>query len=706
MRDKTNVIGDAISRIDGVLKVTGRAGYALDFPVENPAYGYIFKSETASGRILDIDTEAAEKAEGVIAVITHKNALKLGSSRGLRGGAILQDDKVEYFGQHIGVVVAETFEQARYAARLVKVTYQKTEPRVDFDKLKDGAAKARGRDDELRGDFDKAFASAEVKVDEIYNTPIEHHQPMAPHATTAVWEGDDRLTLYNESQIVNGVQGSVAGTLGLPRENVRVITPHIGGGFGSKGGAWGHVIIAAIAAKMVKRPVKLGLTRQMMFNSVGMRQRNLQRIRLGATKDGKLTALSHETTTQTAIDEEFVEPCADVSEHMYDAPNSRIAYRVAPMNIILPTYTRAPGKSTGSFALESAIDELAYKLKIDPVELRIKNEPAKDPASGKPWSSRSLVEALREGAEVFGWNRRKMEPRSVREGEFLIGYGVGCGTYPARSRDTSAMVKLKKEGDQARATIELAASDLGTGTNTIIAQTAAETLRLPLKQISVKIGDSTLPPAAGSVGSVGAASFCNAVFETCDHCLEELQAKTNREWFAAPTVLQLLEAAGLEEYETRFDAKSSDNDDHASLSFNANFTEVWVNEATGMTRVKRFVGAVGAGRILNPKTAHSQIIGGGIWGIGQALSEESVLDPRNGNFVTRSFAEYHIPANLDIGEMKTVFIKENDKFVNKLGIKGIGEVGIVGVAASVANAIFNATGRRVRDLPITPDKLI
>ncbi len=707
MSSKVKTIGEAISRIDGFLKVTGTANYAMDFPVANAAHGYLFKSETAAGKILDIDTSAAEKAEGVISVITHKNTLKVTVSRALRGGAILQDANIEYFGENIGVVIAETFEQARRAADLVKVTYEKAAGKIDFEKEKNSAVTSTERPDDLRGDFDKAFQAAEFKVDEIYETPIEHHQPMAPHATVAIWEGEDKLTVYNESQIVNGVQGALAATFGLKPENVRVITPHIGGGFGSKGGAWGHVVIAAIAAKMTKRPVKLALTRNMMVNSVGLRQKNVQHLKLAATKDGKLTAIAHETTTHTAIDSQFVEPCGDVSKLMYDAPNAKITYRVAPMNVISPTFTRGPGKATGSFALESAIDELAYKLKIDPVEFRIKNEPAKDPSNGKPWSSRSVVQCLQKGAEVFGWNKRKPEPRVNREGDFLIGYGVACGTYPARQRETSALVKLIRKGDDITASIELAASDLGTGTNTIIAQTAAETLNLPINKIGVKIGDSNLPPAAGSVGSVGAASFANAVYEGCLQALSELQAKTNLNWFAPPSVLQLMEAAKLNEFETRVDAKPPANaGDYSSHAFNANFVEVRVNDSTGMVRVERFVGATGAGRILNPKTSHSQIIGGGIWGIGMALHEDAVIDPRRGNFATRSFADYHIPAHLDIGKMESVFIREEDKIVNKLGVKGIGEVGIVGVAAAVANAIFNATGKRVRSLPITPDKLI
>ncbi len=710
MSERKKVIGEAVSRIDGFMKVTGTANYATDFPISNTAYAFLFKSEIAAGKVMDIDTSAAEKVTGVLAVVTHKNAAKLTPSRGLRGGGILQDNNVEFWGEHAGFVVAETFEQARYAARLIEIKYEKAAAKTDFEKHEKEAVKPKAEDraDKIRGDFASAFQTGAVTVDEIYETPIEHHQPMAPHATIAVWDAADKLTIYNESQVVNGVQGAVAQTFGLEPKNVRVITPHIGGGFGSKGGAWGHVILAAMAAKAVNRPVKLALTRQMMFDSVGLRQKNVQHLRLAATKDGKFTALAHETTTHSAINEEFVEPCGDVSAHMYEVPNSRISYRVAAMNIITPTYTRGPGKSTGSFALESAVDELAYKLKMDPIELRIKNEPAKDPSNGKPWSSRSVVECLRKGAEAFGWSNRKAQPRANVQGDFYVGFGVACGTYPARQRDTSAIVKLTRgAGANVTAAIELAASDLGTGTNTILAQTAAETLGLDVNQISVKIGDSALPPAAGSVGSVGAASFANAVYEGCLKALNELQAKTNRQYFNAPTAAELLDAANLKFYETRVDAKPPEGTDkYSSHSFNANFAEVWVNRSTGMTRVKRFVAATGAGRILNPKTAHSQIIGGGIWGIGMALHEESLIDPRYGNFATRSFADYHIPSNLDVGEMKSVFINEEDKIVNKMGIKGIGEVGIVGVAAAVANAIFNATGKRVRSLPITPDKLI
>lgn len=698
-----------MNRIDGLLKVTGAAEYATDFKIKNPAHAFIFKSTIAAGNITDIDQSDAEKSAGVLAVITHKNAAKLNPNGGIRGGGLLQNERVEYFGQNIGVIVAETFEQARYAARLIKVSYEKTEAKTDFDKHEKEAVrpKAEDRQDAVRGDVEAAFRSAAHKIEAVYETPIEHHQPMAPHATVAVWEAAGKLTLYNESQIVNGVQNSIAQTFNLKPENVRVVTPHIGGGFGSKGGAWAHVALCAMAAQTVKRPVRLVLTRQMMFDSVGLRQRNKQLLRVAATTDGKLIALAHQTTTHTAATGEYIEPCGDCSKLMYDAPNSFISYRVAPMNVILPTFTRGPGKSTGSFALESAIDELAYQLKIDPVEFRLKNEPAKDPSNGKPWSSRSVIECLKQGAEAFGWNRRKMEPRSNKQGNYLIGYGAACGTYPARQRDTSAVIKLIRNGGDVRASVELAASDLGTGTHTILAQVAADGLGLPMSKIGVRIGDSNLPPAAGSVGSVGAASFANAVGDCCVKITDELIAKSGKRFYARPTAAEMMQSENLSEFQTRVDAKPpAEAGNYSAHSFNANFAEVWVNAATGMVQIPRFVAATGAGRILNPKTSRSQIIGGVIWGIGMALTEESLLDARWGNFVTRTFADYHVPSNLDIGEIETIFVAEEDKIVNKLGVKGIGEVGIVGVAAAVANAIFNATGKRIRSLPITPDKLL
>jgi len=708
MENKKKVTGSAVDRVDGILKVTGKAAYSTDHPVKNVAHAIIIKSTVAAGTITEINTAEAEKAAGVIKIITHKNAPALNLKGGIRGGALLQDANILFHGQHIGVVVAETFEQARSAAKLIKVQYSKTEAKTDFEKLKSAAVPSKEKDkaDMRRGNPESTFEQGEVKIDAFYETPVEHHQPMEPHATIAVWEGE-HLTLYNSAQIINGAQMAAASTLKIKPENVRIVSTHIGGGFGSKGGQWANMILAAVAAKAVNRPVKLALTRQQMFNSVGLRQRNDQRLRISATKEGKLISLIHETTTQTAIDNEFIEPCGDCSKLMYDVPNSLITYRVVPMNMILPTYTRGPGKSTGSFALESAIDELAFKLEMDPIEFRLKNEPSKDPSNGKPWSSRKVVECLNEGAKAFGWNKRKMEPRSITEGDYWIGYGVACGTYPARQRESSAIIKLARTGNEVNGVVQLAASDLGTGTHTILAQTASDGLGLPVSKIKIIIGDSDLPPAAGSVGSVGATSFANAVNDGCTKITDELLAKSGKQFFVKPTAAQLMISENINAFETRVDAKpSADADQYSAHSFNANFAEVRVNKYTGMVRIKRFLAVTAAGKILNPKTARSQIIGGNIWGIGMALTEESVVDVRYGNFITRSFADYHVPSNLDIGQLDTIFINEDDQHSNKMGVKGIGEVGIVGVAAAVANAVFNATGKRIRQLPITPDKLL
>ena len=619
---------------------------------------------------------------------------------------MLQSPAIEFYGQNIGIVVADTFEQARHAAHLIKVDYDKKTPKADFDKLASEAKPPKDNHDEKWGDAKAALGTASYTVEETYSTPIEHHHPMEPHAAIAEWTGN-QVTLYSSAQIVNGAQNAAAATLNLSPENVRIVSPYIGGGFGSKGGQWANLVLTAVAAKVANRPVKLALTRNQMVNSVGLRQQNFQKVSLAATKEGKLTALAHEITTHCAIDTEFVEPCGDCSKIMYDTPNALITYKVVPMNVILPTYTRGPGKSTGSFALESAVDELAYKLKMDPIAFRIKNEPAKDPSNGKPWSSRKAVECLQAGAKAFGWDKRKMEPRQNQDGDYLIGYGVAAGTYPAHQRPSSAIVKLNREGSTVTAIVELAAADLGTGTYTILTQTAADALDLPIKNVTVHIGDSDLPPAAGSVGSVGATSYANVVNDACIKLTDELIAKSGKQYYARPTASQLMVSEKIPTHQTRVDSKPlASAEEYSAHSFNANFAEVRVNKLTGMVRVSRFLAVTGAGKILNPKTARSQIIGGNVWGIGMALTEESVLDPRWGNFVTRSLADYHVPSNLDIGDLDAIFIREEDTLANKMGIKGIGEVGIVGVAAAVANAVFNATGKRVRELPITPDKLL
>lgn len=718
MSTTKRVIGEGVNRIDGLLKVTGQAKYAAENSFKDVAYGFPVQSTIAAGAIKDIDTSEAERSAGVLAVITHKNALKLAprpplmpQNRSSRAVPVLQDTKIHQFGQYIGVVVAETYEQARSAARLVKVAYETEKPVIDFDENLSKAYKPPNINggyptDTAWGDVDAAFNVADVSLNETYETPIEHHHPMEPHASIAVWTGE-KITLYDSSQIVNNPRMVVANTFQVSPENVRVLSPFIGGGFGSKIAACGHVILAVMAAKMVNRPVKIAITRQMMQTNVGLRQVNRQKIRLGATKEGKLTAVAHETVTHTSIDEEFVEQTGVMTRMMYDTPNSLVTHRVFTTNIQVPRWTRAPGEAPGSFALESAIDELAYKLKIDPIEFRIRNEPAKNPENGKPWASRSLVQAMKAGAEKFGWSRRKFESRSIKQGKWLVGYGMAGVSRGAPYRETSARVKLIRKNNDVTALVEMAATDIGTGSYTIIAQAAAESLGLPVEKVEVKIGDSSLPPTPGSGGSWGAGSFSSAAYAVCEKVKAELQAQVKVNFVKAPTISELMAAGNLNEFRAETTEKpSAEFSQYSHFSFGANFCEVWVDESLGIVRVPRFLMAAAAGRILNPKTASSQVIGGVVWGIGQALTEESVLDRRYGNFTTRTLADYHVPVNLDVGRIETVFINEEDKIINRLGVKGIGELGITSVAAAIANAVFNATGKRIRKLPITPDKLI
>lgn len=719
MRGRKVYVGEAVSRIDGLLKVTGAATYSAENRFTNIAYAFPIQSTIAAGNIRSMNTGEAEKSSGVLAVITHQNAPKLAArpepvtaqNRATRSVPVLQDTRVHQFGQYIGVVVAETYEQARAAARLVKVVYDRKVPLVDFDEnvakaYKPPVINAGYPTDTQKGNVANGLKAAAAAVDATYETPIEHHHPMEPHSTIAVWEGE-KLTLFDSTQMVDNPKAAVANTFQIPKENIRVLSPYIGGGFGSKISAGGHIMLAVMAARQLGRPVKIVLTRQMMQTNAGLRQLNRQHLRLGAGGDGKLTAIAHETVSHTSVDEEFVEQTGVMTRMMYECPNSLVTHRVFPLNVQVPRWTRAPGEAPGSFALESAMDELAYKLKIDPIEFRLKNEPAKNPEDGKPWASRSLVQAMKAGAEKFGWEKRRIEPRSYREGRWLIGYGMAAVSRGAPYREASARVKLTLNGKDVKALVEMGATDIGTGSYTIIAQTAAERLGLPIENVAVRIGDSALPPTPGSGGSWGAGSFSSAVDAVCVKALNELRAKIKTDFAKAPTVSELMTAGRIADFQAEATEKpSAEFAKYSHFSFGANFCEVWVDEDLGIVRVARFLMAAAAGKILNPKTASSQVMGGIVWGIGQALTEESQLDPRYGNFTTRTFADYHIPVNLDVGRIETIFVEEEDKIVNRLGVKGIGELGITSVAAAIANAIFNATGKRVRKLPITPDKLL
>lgn len=765
MNEPTNkAIGKPLDRVDGRLKVTGQARYAAEFPIKNMAHAVLVQSAIAKGRITNIDTSAAQKSPGVLAVITHLNAPKLASPQssggdssgsdaqvtaanaqsgesGSAGGGnpfekpvpVLQDDRINFYGQHIGVVVAETLEQARHAATLLRVTYREERPATVMAANLANAYKPQSlliplKPDTQRGDIQGGLKAADVQVDHTYTTPNEHHQPMEAHATTAVWDGG-QLTLYDSSQNVNGVQKTVANTLRIPPENIRVISSFVGGGFGSKYPVRGHTILAAIAAQQVKRPVKLVVTREQMFTSVGFRSHSSQRIRLGAKRDGKLTAISHEIHTQTSVFEEFIEHVGVATPMLYDTPNLLVTHRGVRLNLPTPTIMRAPGESPGMFAFESAIDELAYALKLDPIELRLRNEPERDPEKGLPWSSRSLVESFRQGAKSFGWERRNPEPRSMRDGRYLIGMGTATATYPTNRMPSSAKVRILADGS---AQVYLAATDIGTGTYTMLTQIAADALGIPTERVRVEIGDTKMPRTPGSGGSWGAASYGSAVQSACvavsakilgmvsqeprsplknlsdaDIDIREGRIFAKRASSSGETYQQILARNNLKVTEAEVQSTPDEAAKKYSMhAFGAQFAQVQVDPDLGMVRVTRFLGTYGAGRILNPKTARSQMIGGIIMGIGMALHEETVVDDRYGHFVNHNLGEYHVPVHADIPAIEAFFVEENDPYVNPLGVKGVGEIGIVGVAAAVANAVYHATGKRIRDLPITPDKLL
>lgn len=706
------LVGAPVDRVDGRLKVTGAAKYSAEVAVPNLAYGVIVTSTVANGRIAQIDDAAARRMPGVIAVMTPANAPRVNAS-GKEVGypvlRVLQDDVVYYDRQPVAVVVADTFERATDAAAALRVRYGTAPPAT---RLGDVSAykpvQVHGKDaDTRKGDAESALASAPVKVDNTYTTPVEHHNPMEPHATIAVWEGD-KLTVYDATQGVVGARRKLAAVFGLPPQNVRVVSKFIGGGFGSKGSSWPHVTLAAMAAKMTGRPVKIALTRPQMFGSVGHRPRTVQRVALGAGRDGKLTSVIHQTTAHTSAFDEFVEPSGVLSTVLYGTPNLLVTHRVARLNTATPTYMRAPGESSGSFALESAIDELAYALDLDPVELRVRNETDHD-AEGLPFSSRSLVQSLRAGAERIGWSARNPRPRSMRGGNLLVGYGVAAATYPMNRSAASALVQLNADGT---VVARSAGVDIGTGAYTVFSQVVADVLGVPVQRVRMELGDSAFPNAPNAGGSALSASAGSALKLAAQDVRTKLAALDGVEPSSlasanGDTLIAILRKHGASSVEGRADAKPGDEKkQYAMHSFGAQFAEVRVDPELGTVRLARFVNAFGAGRILNEKTAKSQFMGGAIFGIGMALLEHTRFDERSGRIMNANLAEYLVPVNADVPPMETILVPEEDPHVNEIGVKGIGEIGIVGAAAAVANAVYHATGKRIRDLPITPEKLL
>jgi xanthine dehydrogenase YagR molybdenum-binding subunit len=673
--------------------------------VEDVTYVFPVQSTIARGRVGSIEASTALALPGVITVLWHENAPRLASlDNVLPFGlpsisqylAILQSEEVAYRGQVVAAVVAETLEMARQAAGLVAVHYKEQPHDVELradrrDLYTPGKLNAGYETDTAQGDVEAALASAPISLDHTYTTPAEHPNPLEPHATLAVWSDDgESVTLYDANQGADRIRDVVAMAFGLPLERVRVIAPYVGGAFGSKALPHPHVILAIMAAQVAQRPAKLALTRQQMFALAGYRTPTIQRICLGADGDGRLTAIAHDVVEQTAAIYEFAEQTAVPTRMMYAAPNRRTTHRLARLDLPANCWMRAPGEAPGVFALESAMDELAIACGLDPIELRIRNEPVVDPESGRPFSSRNLVACLREGAQRFGWQPRDPTPRLRRDGSWLIGTGVAASTFPAIQFPATARVQLDQAGQYY---VRIAASDIGTGAWTALTQIAADALAVPLDRVQLEIGDSTLPRAFGAGGSSGTASWGWAISNAAS-ALRRLQ-----EEYGGIIPAGGLSASGA--FETNPEAQQ-----YSMHAFGAQFAEVRVNVDTGEVRVSRLLGVFAAGRIINPQLARSQLLGGMTMGLSMALHEASVLDPRFGDYVNHDFAEYHIATNADVGTIDVTWIDEDDPHVNPMGTKGIGELGIVGTAAAIANAVYHATGIRVRDLPITLDKLL
>ena len=762
---KTVETGKPISRIDGRLKVMGQAKYAAEFNQKQMAYAFPVRSTIGKGTITAFETSAAEKSAGVLVVLTHENAPRLTpldsqqmkKAGGLLGEmlAVIQENKVYYFGQYIGLVVAETYEQARHAAALVRVIYAKEMPATDLkSELPNGfhpKTMPKGEEAQINEGLTAALIdAAPVKIERTYTTPNQNHHPMETHATVAVWEAADKLTLYDATQGVMNARATVAYFFGLKPEKVQIISPFIGGGFGCKGPQWAHMLLAAMAGQVVKRPVKFALTRQIMQTNVGRRGETIQEITLACNQTGKLSAIRHHNETYTNLSN-FFEASGNQTKVIYAAPMREITYQVAKLNIGTPTFMRAPGEAPGTFALESAMDELAFELKIDPIQLRVINHTSENVLEKLPFSEENLLECYRIGAEKIGWERRKTQPRTNRNGKYLVGMGMATATYPAGRSTASARVQIMIDGS---VKVQSATHELGTGTYTIIAQTAADALGVPIDRIKVEIGDTNLPPAPVSGGAVTAASVNPAVLSAAETLRKDLMElaisdgksklngrKSEEIEFADAKFYVKGDASKFDSYadimrrnsKVRLDAcataipalggnsssntppcspapfekeENSDTKKYSFHSFGAQFAEVWVDEDFGTIRVKRFVSVQDIGRVMNEKTARSQIIGGVIFGLGQALMEETVYDKRFGNPVVRHLGDYHFPVNLDVPPIDVHFTGKPDFHISPIGARGIGEIGITGVAAAVANAVFNATGVRLRDLPLTPDKLI
>ena len=712
-----NVMGKPLSRVDGPRKVSGKATYAAEYKIENLAYGVLVGATIGKGKVASVDADAVKAIPGVLDVVVDFDTFIRVSQQGGETGAPTQGVKqVEYVGQIIAMVVAESFEVARDAAARLPIAYEPAEGVFAFstdlkrdDKLPPNNTPARSQ----QGDLDKAMREAAMTVEETYTTPSQNSAAMEPHASIASWDDDGALTLYGAYQMPTSDAQQLATALGVSKDKVRIIAHYIGGGFGSKLGIAPESVAAAIAAKRLGRPVKAVMLRQQVFEATVRRSNTSQRMRLAATTEGKITGIGQETIASNLATEDYFEPAGISTHFLYAGENRLISHELVRLNWLLSGSMRAPGEAVGLLGLECAIDELAYKLAMDPIELRRINEPACDPEKNIPFSSRSLMPALDEGAKRFGWYQRNPKPGGRREGEWLMGMGVAAAARANILMETSAKVAIHSDGS---VTVSSAMTDIGTGSYTILSQIASEILGVPMERITMKLGDTNDVPAAGSGGSWGACSSGSAIYLACESLRSKLAKAMNvpedgltlKDGAAIgdnrSTPIGDLVGGGLEAVGTIKPGKQEDL--FTQASFGAHFAEVAVNVVTGETRVRRMLGVFAAGRILNEKTARSQCLGGMTFGIGTALTEDLVHDPNTGKLVNRDLAEYHVPVNADVPKLEVVFLPERDIHANPIHAKGIGELGICGAGAAIANAIYNATGIRVRDFPITLDKLL
>jgi xanthine dehydrogenase YagR molybdenum-binding subunit len=732
------VLGKPVSRVDGRLKVTGGAKYASDHTPAGRAYGVPVVSTIARGAVRAIDSSRAEAQPGFLAFISRRNLpeikptandfgswTKLGEAR-----LLFADDRVHYAGQYLALVVADTLERATAAAALVDVRYEEEPCVVDTEDALETLfvpSFAFGPLRVSRGNFDKAWSSAAHRVDHHYSTPIEHHNPMEPSATVAVWDGD-QLTLYDATQWVMGARNSIADMLQKDRECVHIVSEFVGGGFGCKGFIWPHQVLAAIAAKVVGRPVKVTLSRSQMFAGCGHRPATRQHVEMAADEKGHLLGIRHRSISQTSVVDEFTELCGVTTSFLYDCPNIETRHQLVRLNIATPTPMRAPGESPGMFAIESALDELSYLTNVDPVEIRMRNYAETDPEAKLPFSSKHLRECYQLGRERIGWEARSSRPRSVRDGRWLIGYGMATATYPGFRMPGAASVRLFDDG---RVEVASATQDMGTGTYTTMTQIASECLGVPLQSVHAALGDSRLPPAPVSGGSMTTASVTPAVKAACEAALSKLAQSVvtdRRSAFYGLTVAAIaggdgnlrstdgkiaqsysdaMRAIGLQHVSGEsFVQPGAEHSKFSFHSFGAQFVKVRVDEDLGIVRVMKVVSVFDAGRIINTKTARSQAFSGIIQGIGMALMEQTTYDKNSGSIVSDSLADYLLPVNADVPEIDVSFLDYPDYNISSIGARGIGEITITGVAPAIANAVYNASGIRVRDLPITIENLM